>query len=283
MFNPPLLVEARAIELKRDLVQPEKTEMILGNFMPVLADGVKDLQKISQKVRDRAGVWDRGNQFNVDGSLNTSWLNGTIDVLANGLNSAVSNWHTDENGNIIFLSADGLKAMKLTGEGFAISNQKDVNGAWIWRTFGTGSGFTADELNAGTIRTNIVKVHGDGSYTELSPNGLKRYVAGTGKEYHYLMYVGSGIIYKNYSNPTQEPPILTVTLPDEFKGKNFQISTSIVETGYPSGNKRFDKVRLYVVSKNIANGTFNIEGYTRHYDGTTYEYDTVVFAYTAIA
>ncbi len=178
LFNPPLLVKARIIELQRDLVKPENTKIVLGNFMPLLTDINVTLEKTLRDVRDKSGIWDRSNQFNPDGSLNTGWLNGTIDILANGLNSAISNWHTDENGNIIFLSADGLKAMKLTGEGFAISNQKNTNGKWVWRTFGTGAGFTADEINSGKIRAELIQIGAGTEFAEGFDPTIKETPAG---------------------------------------------------------------------------------------------------------
>ena len=42
-------------------------------------------------------------------------------------------------------------AMQLTGAGFRIANRTKSDGAFDWRTFGTGAGFTADELTVGTI------------------------------------------------------------------------------------------------------------------------------------
>lgn len=34
---------------------------------------------------------------------------------------------------------------------FAIANAKDQTGAWVWRTFGNGAGFSADQITAGTL------------------------------------------------------------------------------------------------------------------------------------
>ena len=48
--------------------------------------------------------------------------------------------------------------MLLGGGRFAIANQKDGQGGWTWRTFGTGTGFTADEINAGKIKAEFVQV-----------------------------------------------------------------------------------------------------------------------------
>lgn len=41
---------------------------------------------------------------------------------------------------------------------FAIANQKDAAGEWDWRTFGNGSGFSADEITTGTLNAARVDV-----------------------------------------------------------------------------------------------------------------------------
>ncbi|MGM0775441.1 MAG: phage tail spike protein [Bacillota bacterium] len=59
-FTPALRVESRVIEIKRDLVNPENTEIILGNFLPLFTDLASRLKSIESKVDGRTGVWDDG-------------------------------------------------------------------------------------------------------------------------------------------------------------------------------------------------------------------------------
>ena len=61
--------------------------------------------------------------------------------------------------------------MILGTSGFEIADKKDLNGDWIFRTFGTGKGFTADEIVAG-ILTSILIQNVDGSFKiDLSQSG----------------------------------------------------------------------------------------------------------------
>ena len=161
-FSPALKVSARVIEIHRDLVRPENTQVVLGNFAPSLADNALSQQQVNQTVGDRQGVWDKATAFDPDtGKLDTSWLNGIIDILTNQLRAATTNFYTDANGAFIWEDATGTAAMKIVGGQFALSNEKDVGGDWIWRTFGTGDGFTADELNAGEINTSLIQITGN--------------------------------------------------------------------------------------------------------------------------
>ena len=163
-FSPALLVSARVIEISRDLLWPENTQVVLGSFAPSLADTSLEQDDINREVRDKARLWDEGGEP-FTGPVPTTWLDGIIDILTNQLQSGVSNWYTDDNGNLVFETLDDTAAMMLTGNGFMLSNQKDpVTEEWIWRTFGTGDGFTADEINAGKIRTSLVQILGNSNF-----------------------------------------------------------------------------------------------------------------------
>ena len=80
-----------------------------------------------------------------------------IDVLKTRLSSSVSNWYTDDQGNLILESVNGKSAMQLCGEGFMIANAKTDDGKWDWRTFGTGEGFTADLIIAGFLSADRIQ------------------------------------------------------------------------------------------------------------------------------
>lgn len=163
-FKPELLVEARVLELERNLLKPEETKIVLGQFAPSIVDENIKLQETMQVVRDRQGVWDTGG---FTGPVPTDWLEGIIDTFQNEVragNGSVT--LTDDNGILIVDNPDNpTKALRLLGGLLAIANEKDpVTGEWVWRTFGTGDGFTADLLNAGQIRTSLVQILGNSNF-----------------------------------------------------------------------------------------------------------------------
>ena len=150
-------VNARVIKIVRDLLEPENNDIILGNFMPNITDLWSKQGEYINNFRDKQGVWDRSNIIDKDGNINTQYLDGVIDVLKHQLLATESGWYTDDNGNIVFENNNKTSAMMLTGEGFMIANTKLPNGEYDWRTFGTGSGFTADEIVAGVLKGGKVK------------------------------------------------------------------------------------------------------------------------------
>ena len=127
------------------------------------------MSQLSDLVEQKHTLYDRAKAISNDNTIHVNRLNGQIDVLKNQLISTVSNWHTDEQGNVIFESLDRGSAMMLCGAGFMIANSKDDQGEWIWRTFGTGEGFTADEIVAGFISAERIEA-GSILVDKLGPN-----------------------------------------------------------------------------------------------------------------
>lgn len=118
------------------------------------------MAELANQINGRKAVFERATVINPDGTIPAEVLDGIIEINRNKLHSTTSNWYTDDNGNLVFESLDGSSAMMLTGAGFMISDSRTEEGDWDWRTFGTGKGFTADEMIAGEIRTGLIRILG---------------------------------------------------------------------------------------------------------------------------
>lgn len=112
---------------------------------------------IAEIVHKSKSLYDRSRAISEDGFIPAKRLEGMIDVLKTRLSSSVSNWYTDDQGNLILESVNGKSAMQLCGEGFMIANAKTDDGKWDWRTFGTGEGFTADLIIAGFLSADRIQ------------------------------------------------------------------------------------------------------------------------------
>lgn len=95
-----------------------------------------------------------------------------------------------------------------------------------------GTGFTIGGSGSDVAKhtnTESRYTHGDGSYTRIGTTGLERVVAGTPKKYHYLTH--AGFISAAFSSPNFTDrgyyTSQTITLPTDFKGKDFQVIASI--------------------------------------------------------
>lgn len=68
-FATPIKVLTRVIEIERDLLQPEETKFVFGNFIDDITD-IMELQKqLEKKVSDKGGVWDRGTIVDLGNDL----------------------------------------------------------------------------------------------------------------------------------------------------------------------------------------------------------------------
>ena len=163
-FSPELIVSARVVELERDLQDPAATNIVLGNFYPTIVETTINVQREVNEQKKR--------------TYNTSWLDGKISVLQNEIeNTSAYVFQTADDGILIMNAATfatATKAMKLGGGIFALANSK-TGDAWNWRTFGDGAGFTADEINAGTIYASLVTIMASDNRVVLDDSGLKVY------------------------------------------------------------------------------------------------------------
>lgn len=100
-------------------------------------------------MRDHSGAWDKA------ASADESYISGVIGVI-NAVMNATGGYVYMEPGEGITVydrpvDQNPTMAIQLNGAGFRIANRR-VGDTWQWRTFGTGDGFSADEINAGIIQ-----------------------------------------------------------------------------------------------------------------------------------
>lgn len=163
-FNPPLRLKARVIKIVRDLLQPENTEIVLGNFIPTITDTWLEQEKFISNFRDKQGVWDRSKIIDRDGTINAQFLNDLVAEMNRRMNAQGGYVYISDQGEglITYDTPDpetATMAIQLLGGAFRIANSKAPDGEWNWRTFGDGNGFIADAFIGGVLKGG--KVHFD--------------------------------------------------------------------------------------------------------------------------
>lgn len=135
-----------------------------------------------------------------------------------------------------------------------------------------GNSFSIGTSDGGTTAYHASEcskwTHSDGSWTRIDAHGLTWNKAGSSSGYHYLLYAGE------YTCNSEET--VTITLPDEFRGKNFKVVTSIKRIfiaydEYVTGCY-FPLLSFYAEADNIdrANGRFNIYASIRAWNRVGY-------------
>lgn len=150
-----IILKARVIEIKDDLDHQGKDTITLGNYQPLYGAGNKSLDKRLGKIESKTGIYDRARFFDEDGK-NVTYIDNIIDNLNAKFNQGTSHMRFDPNRGLIVTDKESDKdsswAIEISSLGFRIASLKHSDGTWNFRTFGTGEGFTADLIRAGTIQ-----------------------------------------------------------------------------------------------------------------------------------
>ena len=167
--------DARAIELKWDAIRNKLTSVTLGEFQ---YNFLSDVSSVMSRV-DRA--------IRSDGTLIGQQIQGIINGVQAQMRAQSSIAKKQEVRAILFEDLDPdsttFGAMCLGTLGFEIAGERTEDGkGWKWSTFGTGKGFYADFIVAGTMLADRIK----GGTLELggedNGNGIARVMDATGKE-----------------------------------------------------------------------------------------------------
>ena len=170
-----IVTDARAIELTWDAVRNKVTSVKLGDFQYNFLDNASSvMNRVEQAIRE-------------DGSVIGQQIQGIINGVQAQMRAQSSIAKKQEVRAILFEDLDPdsptFGAMCLGTLGFEIAGERTADGRdWKWRTFGTGKGFYADFIVAGTMLADRIK----GGTLELggedNGNGIARVMDATGKE-----------------------------------------------------------------------------------------------------
>lgn len=170
-----IVTDARVIELTWDAVRNKVTSVKLGDFQYNFLDNASSvMNRVEQAIRE-------------DGSVIGQQIQGIINGAQAQMRAQSSIAKKQEVRAILFEDLDPdsptFGAMCLGTLGFEIAGERTADGRdWKWSTFGTGKGFYADFIVAGTMLADRIK----GGTLELggedNGNGIARVMDATGKE-----------------------------------------------------------------------------------------------------
>lgn len=170
-----IVTEARVIELEYDCISKKVKAVTLGDFEYNYFDNVTSAtNRIDEAIRS-------------DGSVVAEQVKGVIDGVKSQMRAQSSIAKKQDVRAIIFEDFDEESpthgAMCLGTMGFQIASKRTAdNKEWDWSTFGTGQGFFADFIVAGTMLADRIK----GGTLELggenNGNGVGRVLDASGNE-----------------------------------------------------------------------------------------------------
>ena len=170
-----IVTDARVIELEYDCIRKKAESVVLGDFQyNYFNDVTSATNRIESAIRD-------------DGSVVAEQVRGIIDGVKSQMRAQSSIAKKQNVRAIIFEDFDAESptygAMCLGTMGFQIASERTADGRdWDWSTFGTGKGFFADFIVAGTMLADRIK----GGTLELggseNGNGIARVMDSEGYE-----------------------------------------------------------------------------------------------------
>lgn len=185
-------------------------------------------------------------------------LNSKFEITAEEIRSEVSKKvDGTQVGTIVTQNAESWK-LSINGKLYGTNYTFDGENFTIGQTNGTTTSYHS--------ATRSRWAHSDGSYTQADSSGIIRYSSSGNKYYHYLQYTGE------YICASEEQ--VGITLPSEFKGKNFQVITAVKRIYVALldyiENARFPLLSFYAEARNIdtSAGYFEIYASIRAWNRT---------------
>jgi phage minor structural protein len=164
-FANPIVIEARATKIRRNLLNKAEKTITFGNFIDKFSTQ-KRLEQLETKINDRSGIWDQVEQPVDDTDFpdivppTPSYLN-----ASGGFKTVMLEWNYDPSSYIAAYEVYGSQVQGFTpdssnllfrGKTSTWVHQVDTNQTWYYRvrainTHGTAGGFS-QEASAQTAR-----------------------------------------------------------------------------------------------------------------------------------
>ncbi|WP_041710877.1 phage tail protein [Clostridium pasteurianum] len=245
------------LQIDKDLLNPQNTQITLDNKFENLTDRQLSLQRVAQYMN---------TVFTEDKKLNGFYLRGYVDLLKTQMGAMADSAEKQQAKAILFEDkipdSPTYGAMALGTQGFMIASEI-VDGEWDWRTFGTGKGFVADLIIAGhllggsvdfDLTQGILKItHSDTTYSIFSADGVKRVINGVEYDYTCLAYTGVAIIPDTATS-------ITIQLPNRFKNKSFTATAQAASLQNLADGFALKTYEVGVSGYDYPNARFSIDG-----------------------
>lgn len=162
-FVPELRITARVLELEYDMLDNSDMSVTLGNYNSDISTYALSTSRALSTLSNKSAGWDAVQ------SASAAYVESVISQLNSLFDSAGGYVTIDTSTGITVVDnpTNPSMAIQINGAGFRIANTKTQSGAWNWRTFGTGDGFTSDEIITGTLSAGKITDVGGNNYWDL--------------------------------------------------------------------------------------------------------------------
>lgn len=141
----------RIVELEKDIITGTNSRVILGQPIKDMSNDMFSIKRAAENANKKVS-----QVVDEHGNLIASKLSGT-------LQTAIETVEGSKNGGMTYVPGVGIvlhnqptqeestEAMLLTANGLLISNSRNIDGSWRWRTAATGESISADAITTGEL------------------------------------------------------------------------------------------------------------------------------------
>lgn len=148
-FSPALRLEGRVLKTIENLLDPMDAEITLGNLTSTLGQRVQATQQQLNALQSSSARWNQAS------NLENQYLDAVISGLNSVLNTTGGYTYLEPGKGLIIYDKpehqNPSMCIQIGGGYFRISNHRNPDGTWDFRTLGDGNGLYADCLYTGKI------------------------------------------------------------------------------------------------------------------------------------
>ena len=287
------IVRVKHIDMNLDLdcrIRNYKYNSLINEFENLQVGTIKksvslDIQKVQAEVTSTKE--DLSNKVNnVNNNLQSSITQTAKEIrqevsdTTNNLQSSITQTAKEIKQEVIDGDNKLQTQVTQTSKDFNILAGKYNNGQLVGTNYNfNGNGFTIGATDGSTTATHTSSYsewrHGNSS-SRADANGFSR----DGHPYTHLIEMGTGIVGGAIG---VYPKVLTVQLPNIWKGKNFKVLVSMKNTAGGVADEWVKRTTLEVVSIDITKATFSVKGYWTSVNANNIEYEKELeFSWLAI-
>lgn len=167
-------IDTRIIEIEKDIVTGLNSRVVLGQPIRDLSTGFSNVFKTVKVVDNKVS-----KVIDEHGNLIAEKLSGALNTAITKVENSTGHVTFDDRGIITHnqpLESTSTKAILITSDGILITNAKNTDGTWRWRTAITADGISANEINTGTltaININGVNITGSSVISDDANSEIK--------------------------------------------------------------------------------------------------------------
>ena len=177
---------------------PEKNEIEVRNYTTSFEELFTRISAATQSLQLNEQTYNKSAYFTVNGEIDASILQKTLQNNALVLASSVDNTYTvDDTGITVHKINNSNKQVRINAEGIFVASEVGDDGNPLWKTGITADGISADLITSGEINTSVIRIFSKGepafSWSNLGISAYEYDIYGKIKSDNFMRFDQFGL------------------------------------------------------------------------------------------